>query len=135
MTDPAPDPFEHFGEQELCWSAARKYRDDLVARARQLYAMDPAEGAAGLVLLAGSPIGKALADAEPTGKRPDPDRTNCVTAMPRADFELFLKNFAPQLAAALPEADPPWQRKERKLPILVQAKNVARLDCTTFDVE
>lgn len=132
--EPAPDPFEHFAEQELSWSAIRKYRDELVTMARKLYRMDPELGAAGLVLLAGSRISKALVQAAPAGQQPDPERQDCVTAMPRADFEHFLKTFAPQ-AGQLPEPDPSWQRSGRTLPILVETRNGVRLAGTTFDVD
>jgi hypothetical protein len=132
--EPARDPFEDFAEQEMSWSAIRKYRDQLVAMAKKLYAMDPDLGAAGLVLLAGSRISKALAQAAPPGQQPDPERQDCVTAMPRADFEHFIKTFAPQ-AGSLPEPDPSWQRTGRTMPILVETRNGARLAGTTFDVD
>jgi hypothetical protein len=54
--------------------------------------------------------------------------------MPRADFDRFLKTFAPQLAAP-PAADPSWQGTGRTLPILIETRNGARLAGTTYDLD
>ena len=135
MAEPAPDPFEHFAEQELSYTAVEKHRAQLVAMARHLYAMAPEEGAGGLVLLAGSRLAEGFANAQPAGQRPDPSRQDCVTAMPREDFVRFLATVAPNAACEVPESDPPWQRCSRRLPVYVDTQHGGRLAVMTFDVE
>jgi hypothetical protein len=133
MTAPEPqDPFEHFGEQEQSWSALGKYRDHVLALARQVFA-DHGEAIGGLILCPGSQLGRILAQHAPAAQRPDPDRQTCVTGMPRADFDQFVKLHAPELAEALPEADPAWLRSGRSLPILVATANGHRLGCVRWD--
>ena len=133
MSD-ASDPFEHFGEQEISWSAVEKYREHLVARVRHFFAQHPEMSMGGLVLCAGSALCKAFAEAEPPERRPPPDR-DCVTAMPRPDFEAFIKRFAPKHQDQLPEADPEWRRSGRTLPVLIITENGSRLACLDYDID
>ena len=64
---PAPessDPFEHFGEQEVSWSAVGKYRAQVFAPARQVF-VDHDESIGGLILCAGAPLGNVFARLAP----------------------------------------------------------------------
>src|SRR5690606_32711936 len=85
-----PDPFKFFAEQEASYWASSKYRDRLVELARQQFAAT-GESVGGLVVCAGAPLGKVLARAAPADRRPDPERQDCVTAMPRPDFDGFVR--------------------------------------------
>jgi hypothetical protein len=87
----------------------------------------------GLIVCAGAQHGHVLARLAPPGQRPDPDRQTCVTGMPRPDFDQFVRLHAPDLADALPEADPEWRRSRRTLPILVATVNGHRLACVIWD--
>lgn len=128
------DPFEFFAEQEASWWAASKYRERLCGMARTIFT-HTGEAAGGLVLCAGTRLGKLLAQATAPGQRPDPDRQDCVTAMPRPDFDGFVRVHAPKAYPSLPEVDPEWQRNGRVLPILIETKNGYRLICESFDLD
>lgn len=132
--EPQPDPFKFFAEQEASYWASSKYRDRLVELARQLFAAT-GDSAGGLVACAGAPLGKVLAQAAPADRRPDPERQDCVTAMPRPDFDGFVRLHAPNAFSALPEPDPEWKRLGRTLPVLVDTANGYRLTHISYDVD
>ena len=82
-----------------------------------------------------SGLGRVLAQIAPPGQHPDPERQTCVTAMPRPDFDVFLRLHAPEVADAVPEPDPEWRRQGRTLPILVATAHGHRLACVAYDIE
>ena len=130
-----PDPFEHFAEQEISWSAVQKHTVHLVALARRCFAASPAEPIGALILCAGAPLAKAMAQAMPPEARPDPDLHDCITGMPRTDFDAFVRLHMPEGVDSLPEADPAWREKGRTLPILVATAHGHRLASVTYDIE
>jgi hypothetical protein len=129
-----PDPFEHFGEQELSWSAIETYRNQVIALARKVFEACPDEPIGALILCPGAPLGRLLAQSTPAQRRPDPDRQTCVTGMPRPDFDKFVQLNAPAVLDQLPEPDPAWRRTLRTLPVLIATTNGHRLACFHYDI-
>jgi hypothetical protein len=107
----------------------------LIGLAKQCFAQAPDEPMGGLVLIAGSPLGKLLARTMPPEQRAECERQNCITAMPRDDFDKFIRLEAPEVVDALPERDPASRRTGRTLPVLIATEHGNRLACLVYDID